>query len=149
MHRNAAEEDQAERRQSDSGDRHQPHAESADRRLSEPGADHDPEGDRHERDAGLERAVAKDLLNVDRGEVEHAEEARHDEQHRHVRARQRAHTEDPKPDQRRLRPQLGDDERTEQRSRESEQTERAAGRPAVLLRLDDVVDEDEKSSRDG
>ena len=29
------------------------------------GADHDPEGERQEREAGLERAVAADLLHVD------------------------------------------------------------------------------------
>ena len=65
-------------------------ADALDQRLGEPGADHDPEGHRHERDAGLERAVVEDLLHVDRGEVEHPEQPRDDEEHRHVGARQRA-----------------------------------------------------------
>ena len=55
-------------------------ADALDELLGEPGAGDDPEGHGQEREAGLQRRVAEDLLHVERGEEEHPEEAADDDE---------------------------------------------------------------------
>ena len=62
-----------------------PSADLRDETLRETGADDDPGGEGKEGEAGLQRRVAEHALQVERVEEEHREEARRDEEHRHVR----------------------------------------------------------------
>ena len=66
--------------------------------LGEPGADDDAERHGQEREAGLQRRVAEDLLHVERGEEEHREQPADDEQHHERWPRQRAELKMPEPD---------------------------------------------------
>ena len=70
-------------------------ADALDQLLREPGAGDDPEGHGQEREAGLQRRVAEDLLHVERGEEEHPEEAADDDEEDGVGGGQRADAEDP------------------------------------------------------
>ncbi len=93
--------------------------------------------------------VAEHSLQVEGIEEEHREEACCDEEHRDVRGADGADPEDAEPDQRLDRAALDDHEGCEQRDRDPADAERVQRSPALLLRLDDRVDEDEEARRHG
>ena len=153
MRRDLAEQDAARRVASDDADDRQ-RARMPMRWISgcaSAGADHDPEGDRQEREAGLQRAVAAG------SPARRSRRSRTSRRARTMtssiatlRAVSERQAEDPEPDQRRLRAQLD-----RRRTRASSATA-SAKRPSVLpdvqpyvLRLDDVVDEHEQPAGDG
>ena len=74
VHRQAGEHEQAEAGDRGAHDGDRAHADLRDEALSEPGAEDDPAGDRQEREAGLQGGVPEDLLDVEGGEEEHAEQ---------------------------------------------------------------------------
>ena len=123
-------------------------ADPLDELLRDAGAGGDPHRHRQEREARLERRVAEDLLHVERAEEEEREQAADREQQDQVRAGERAHPEDPEPDQRRLGAALDEHERDQEHGRDGEEGERLRGAPAVVLRLDDRVDEHDEARGD-
>jgi hypothetical protein len=133
VNRELGEDGEAGRGQRDPDHRDVPDPDSLRELLRDSGADHDPSGHREEGQAGAQRAVAEDVLDVERREEEHSEHARGDEEKHEVGDGERPHPEDPEPHQRRLAPALDQHERRQQHDTRGHQAERPRRTPAPEL----------------
>jgi hypothetical protein len=100
-------------------------------------------------EAGVDRAVAEDLLHVEGDEEEHREQRGADEQPDHVGAGQRPDSEDRERHQRFGRAQLDRDEQREQQCREDDQADRLERAPAGAVGVDQRVDQGREPGGDG
>jgi hypothetical protein len=88
--------------------------------------------------------AAEHSLQVQRVEEEHRKQPGGNEEHRDVRGPHRPHAEDAQPHQRLDRAALDHEERREEQERDPADDQRVRRPPALLLRLDDRVDEDQE-----
>ena len=135
-------------RHADDPDRAQP--DRPHQRLREAGADHDPEREGDERKPGLDRRVAEHALHVERVEVEHREEAAR------RRAASRGWPSGSCASRKISSRTSGSAERRSIRTKavrstsdEQAEPERVGRQPALLLGLDDPVDERDQARGDG
>ncbi len=119
----------------------QPRPDPGQQLARDPGRDDDPAAERQEGQAGLERAVAQGLLEVEGEEQEHREQAGAGEQRGQERPAAVTFQRDPQRQQRRGGPHLDHDERDEQCDRTREQPQRAGVAPAVVGGHGEAVDE--------
>jgi hypothetical protein len=120
------------------------------RRIScceDAGTDDDPDGHGQEREPGLERRVAEDPLHVQRREEEHPEQAADDDEHDRVRRRQGADAQDAQAHERRDRAALDETNATSSATATAVRADRVQRAPALDLRADDRVDEDDHAAR--
>jgi hypothetical protein len=98
--------------------------------------------------SGRQRAVAEDVLDVERGEEEHSEHAGEHAQKRGVADDQGTDAQDAQPHQRRVTAALDGDERGQQHERRAAESQGACRTPAVGLRLDDRVHKHDQPAGD-
>ena len=131
VHRQLGQDQHSEGCQRDAAGGDVAHADALDERLGHAGADDDPGRHRQEGQTRAQRAVAEDLLDVERGEEEHPEHPRRDQQQHRVAHGKGADPEDAETHQGRLAAGLDREEGTQQRRRDSQQPDRPARAPAV------------------
>ena len=124
--RDAREVEEPERGDHHADDRVGAHADPLDQDLRGARAGADADGHRQEREAGLDRLEAQDLLDVEGREEEQREQAARDQQQHDVGDREAADLEDAQADQRALDAGLDEDEDREQRDADRGQPERSA-----------------------
>src|SRR6266511_802923 len=125
------------------------HAHPRDERLGDPRGDDGGQCDGQVADAGLQGREAEHLLHVEREQEEHSEHHRPQAEADHVRGRRRPPAEEAERDERRARAVLDPEERGHEDGRACERSDRLHGRPAVVRRLREAVDEEHEAAGHG
>ena len=148
MHRQPREEHERSGRDGHAHGQDASHAEAGHESLGD-GREHDDrQRQRDVGDTGLERRIVQDLLHVQRQQEELREQRGREQQPADVRSGKRPKAEDPHRQERRLRAQLDDDERDDQRCGGTQQGNRRDGAPAALGCARHPVDEQHQPAGD-